>query len=560
MEKWRKNLLFFLKSKFYLLILSLTAVASYGFLITHHAIGIDDTPYALYFEEGLAAIVGRWVLFVLNKVVTIGDFAPYLTDLAGVLILMIAVTVWSTLFYTILKDRIPGYGYAFFACIFMSCPLISEVYVYHLHNGVAIGYLCSGISLCFFLEGLKWNKKSVYCFGGSLLSLWIALGCYESFMMVWLMGICLILMLKRMCGERVKVFKAIGTAGALALCVMILRSITIASVIGIFGLETLRDDAVQRSVTELLGWILQEDAMAKFAMILKRTYLMYVVFGCAYYPIGIFLLATVVILIAAVVLSIRRKDGWIFFLSIAAYVAAFSLIVIEGKETYYRCAQFLPVICGLGVLMFVWSVSALGTKVISCAKSGMAEAWRRNAAVFSRGLAWVILSVILWNQCADINKWFYVDWQKYEAAKETMHSVAYELERNFDTSKPVVFAGIYNAPVSIIQDAYVSYSSEEYKTMLKMTTWLDEHLLEKFYRAPGVWVVQQPTLSVIEWGKNAFDNNAELTKFFAMHGYNLVPNMDKELYEAAETYSLNLPSFPREGSIVDMGEYIIVHF
>ena len=136
----------------------------------------------------------------------------------------------------------------------------------------------------------------------------------------------------------------------------------------------------------------------------------------------------------------------------------------------------------------------------------------------------------------------------------------YELEKNFDISKPIAFTGIYEIPVSIIQDAYVSYSSAEYKTMLKMTTWLDEHLLEKFYRAPGVWVVQQPALSVIEWGKTAFDNNSELIKFFQMHGYNLVPNMDMELYEAAETYSLNLPSFPREGSIVDMGEYIIVHF
>lgn len=560
MENWKENFLFFAKNKVYVLLLSLTAVASYGFMITHHAVGIDDTPYSLYFEEGLAAIVGRWVLFVLNKVVTIGDFAPYLTDLAGVLILMVAVTVWSTLFYTILKDRIPGYGYVFFACVFLSCPLISEVYVYHLHNGVAIGYLCSGISLCFFLEGLKWSKKSLACFAGSLLSLWIALGCYESFMMVWLVGICIILMLKRMCGERVKVFAAIGTAGAVGLCVMVVRSITIAVVTGVFGLEALRDDAVQRSVMELVGWILQEDAMAKFAMVLKRTYLMYVVFGCAYYPIRIFLLATVVILIAAIVYSIRRKDGWIFLLSVAVYVAAFSLIVIEGKETYYRCAQFLPVICGFGVLVCAGGVSAFEKKLISGAKNGTAEVRRRKIAGLSRGVACMMLTVILWNQCADMNKWFYVDWQKYETAKETMQNVAYELERKFDTTKPIVFTGIYEAPVSIIQDAYVSYSSQEYKIMLLMTTWMDEHLLEKFYRSPGVWVVQQPTLSVIEWGKNAFDNNAELTKFFEMHGYHLVPNMDMELYETAEEYSLELPAFPREGSIVDMGEYIIVHF
>jgi hypothetical protein len=31
-------------------------------------------------------------------------------------------------------------------------------------------------------------------------------------------------------------------------------------------------------------------------------------------------------------------------------------------------------------------------------------------------------------------------------------------------------------------------------------------------------------------------------------------------YEAAVAYSMDLPTFPKEGSIVDMGDYILVHF
>ena len=48
----------------YLFLLSLVAACGYGFKIAHPVMGIDDTPYAYYFEEGLAAVVGRWVLFV----------------------------------------------------------------------------------------------------------------------------------------------------------------------------------------------------------------------------------------------------------------------------------------------------------------------------------------------------------------------------------------------------------------------------------------------------------------------------------------------------------------
>ena len=145
----------FYQNRIYLLLLGLSALFSYGFLVTHSAIGIDDTPYAYYFEEGLAAIVGRWVLFLLNKLVHIADYAPFLTDLGGVLILMAGVTVWCALFYSVFGETVPKPGYIMFSCLFLSSPILSEVFTYFLHNGVALGYLFCGISLCFFREGCK---------------------------------------------------------------------------------------------------------------------------------------------------------------------------------------------------------------------------------------------------------------------------------------------------------------------------------------------------------------------------------------------------------------------
>lgn len=96
--------------------------------------------------------------------------------------------------------------------------------------------------------------------------------------------------------------------------------------------------------------------------------------------------------------------------------------------------------------------------------------------------------------------------------------------------------------------------------MKRWTDPIDEHLLEKYYRDYGVWVAQTPSLSVIEWGRYAFDSDAELVRFFRMHGYGLEPYLQIGDYAAAEEYALNLPKFPQEGSIVDLGEYIMVHF
>ena len=560
MGRFREHVLSMIKNKVYMLMLSFTAVLSYGFLVTHQTVGIDDTPYTYYFEEGLSAIVGRWVFFLVNKVFHVSDFSPFITDFAGVLILMGAVTVWAALFRSILGDRVPMWGYAFFACIFISCPLISEVYPYYLHNGVSLGYLCTGVSLYFYRELAQSGKerRRLLLMGlGTAVFLWIAMGCYESFMIVWLVGIFLVLLTERYAGIRRKVFLALCQGAAAAVAAILLRSLMIAAVTGIFGLGELRDEAVQRSVTEMVSWMLEPEAGAVFAMALKRIFVMYGVFAYAYYPIFVFVLACAVMLAAGLGRAVKCKDIWCFLLTLGCFFASFLLVVVEGSATLYRSAQFLPVICGYGVLSAVY----LLWELFKWLRVRIQNADR--AALCCRvgsGLAIFCLCAILWNQCFDMNRWFYVDYMKYEDAKELAAEIAGELERGFDTSKPVVFTGTYQPPQGIIGDAYVVYRSETFYKMDRLACKVDEHLLEKFYREYGVWVAQTPALSVIDWGINAFENDGELVRFFAMHGYDIQVNMDSQRYETAQLYSAGLPHFPKEGSIVDMGDYIIVHF
>lgn len=550
MQKWKEDFLTLWKNKWYRYVLILTAVCSYGFLITHQAVGIDDTPYAYYFEEGLVAIVGRWVLFVLNKLFSISDFSPFMMDLIGVMLLFAAVMVWSTLFYSVLKDRLPVWGYLFFAGIFMSSPIISEVFTYYLHNGVGIGYLATGIGLCFFREGLMRleNKKAWKApFAAASLFVWIAIGCYESFMIVWLVGIVLLLLTERYTDVKRNVFVSLLIAAGITIAVILLRSLMIALVTGVFGLQSMRDEAVQRSLTEMLAWMFEPDAGAVFAMTLKRVFVMYGVFAYAYLPIAVFLAAAVFMIVYSIYKAITKKDAWVVLLTLGCLIAAFLLVIIEGDATLYRAAQFLPVICGYGVLLAGYAVCNI-------------KAWLQNrAGAFLSGMAIAAFSVLLFNQCSDMNRWFYVDYLKYEDAKNVMNQVMYELEKDYDLTKQVVFTGEYEPPKSILGDAYVEYNSKTFFAMKRITDMVDPHLLDKFYRDQGVWVAQTPALSVIDWGRNAFDSNAELVRFLAMHGH-VIPVSDPALYESAEIYAMSLPSFPKEGSIVDMGEYIIVHF
>lgn len=587
MKKWRDTFTMFIKRKSYIVLLALAALAGYGFKVMHPAIGIDDTPYAYYFEEGLVAIVGRWVLFLVNKILSIGEYAPFFTDFAAVLIFMLAVTVWSALFYSVFGEHIPKWGYAFFAVLFLTNPLISEVFTYFLHNGIAVGYLFSGISLCALREA-RLRLGLAKGFGGAELPvkrsvrdrvkasalpllctavcMCISIGCYESFMIVWLSGVALTLLSERMEGLKGKVWSSLFLSAGLAVTGLLLRSLMIALVTKGFGLENLQDEAVQRSVTELAGWMLEPGAFSEFAMVLKRIFVMYGVFAYAYYPIKIFVLASVILFLVSVWKGVCRRDVWIPVLMLGGFLVSFLLVIVEGKATLYRSAQFLPLISAFGLLLPVYAGRGIGEALTgrqnakTALMNGKHTAWKGVFGKTVKGLAVIGLSVICFNQCSDLNSWFYIDYLKYESAKETMYQVAYELEKGYDTSKPVIFTGIYEIPASLIQKAYVPYGSETWYKMKRLTDPVDEHLLEKFNRPDGVWVAQTPSLSVIEWGRFAFDDDTELVRFFSMHGRGLIPLTDREAYPEAEEYSRDFPDFPQEGSIVDCGDYIIVHF
>lgn len=602
MQKWRDSFFALYNNRLYRCALILTALCSYGFFVTHHTVGIDDTPFSLYFEEGLNAVIGRWFLYVLNKVFHVAEFAPFLADLAGVLVLMAAVAVWGTLLYSICRERVPLWGYLFFSCIFLSCPLLAEVYPYHLHNGVSVGYLCAGISLCFFREltesggGIKNILGRAF---GMAFFLFVAVGCYESLMIVWLLGLFLVLLTEKYMDISCKVFRLLGIAALSAVAALLLRSVMIEGLIRIFDLGYLREVAVQRTLGDVFGWLFEAGAAAEFAMAVKRFYVMYFAFAWAYYPIRIFVTASFFIGLYGLYSAIRRKSPWILLLTIGCFVCCFLLVPVEGKTTLYRAAQFVPVMCGYGAFLAAFAVGRLGQKhfrlrtgteremekpeekrekaidakseeemsgqesneAVSGLKrteaSGKNKFWGNSRKIVT-AVSVFLLSAVLWNQCFEMNKWFYVDWLKYESAVSLARQIDTALKKDFDTSKPVVFVGTYTPPKSIVKDAYVEYGSETFYRIKRLTDPIDEHLLDKFYRDYGVWVAQTPALSVLEWGINAFGSDEELARFFAMHGMEVKANTNQEYFAEASEYFLNMPVFPEDGSIEDRGEYIIV--
>lgn len=564
MKNWKEDIEYFLHKKCYWLLLCLTGLFGYGYLVTHATVGIDDTPWYLYFRQGLSASVGRWVIFLLGKVLRIADFAPFLTDLAGVLLLMAGAFAFSVLMHHLWKETVPFYGYLFFACFLVASPIWAEVFVYFLHNGVGLGYLLLALSLCVFCHSCEEKKKAGYVI--SALLLWVSIGCYESMMVAWLVGFFVILLAGQYMGRKQRIILT-GVKGAgVMVAAMALRTVWLPVMKAVFSLDKITDISYTRSITEMADWVGDASQRADFVMAIKRAFVMYGVFAFAYLPVLLFVLSAFVMMVAGICHSIRKKEGWTVLLTVGMLVSCFLLMPIEGKVTLYRSAQFLPLVCGAGVLLFtrILEIHLQRWENRGAVRKDQASAIKEKRMLpkLLRGLAVVILSIFLFNQCADLNRWFYMDDMKYQAARETAGQVAYELKKGFDLSKPVVFTGIYEIPPAIIQDAYVSYGSRTFYCMDAVSGIVDPHILEKFYRPQGVWVVQAPMLSVIEWGRTAFGNNKEIANFFELHGWFMVPCMDQETIEWAQQYAVDkeLPRFPQEGSILDMGDYVLVNF
>lgn len=547
MKEFCKDIRFFWTNKFYAAVVSLAAVCSYGFKVSHEAIGIDDTCIPLYFEEGLAPAVGRWTLYVINKIFHISDFAPWVTEAAGVLLMLLAATVWCVVFSRILGRERTMAGYTLFAALFISCPLISEIYVYYLHNGISLAYGLTGISLLFLLKalgtGADKKRRLMHTVTASAF-LAVALGCYESFMIVFAVGMVFLFLLLRSFGREEKKYAEAPWAWAAALfivavCAIVFRWLVLRLVLGIFRIEIPESFLVEyRSVFSFT-----EMSMAEFFMIFKRFWVKYYLNGFAYFPITVLVLGIAAILIICLVIGIRKKDIFLPIAALGVPVLPLCMVVIEGKETYYRAAQYVPLV---GAFAFFFTL----VLVKECLPR------------FCTTVCVALAVVLLWNQCAEMNKWFYVDYLKYQDARNVMLQVAYELEKGYDTGKPIVFRGAYLVPFWIAEDAYLEYGSAEYNRLRSVGDLIDPHLIEKYNADDGNGYVfaETPVNSTLRWGVTAFDGTAsELGNFWRMLGYSFRIETDLRKIEEAEKISEEMPEFPQTGYIKECGDYIIVN-
>lgn len=531
----------------------LIAFLAYITQLLYPTVGIDDTAIKMYFTDGVAPAAGRWCLFLLRYVFPV-DYNPYFIELLGILIFALSASLWCVVFYRMFGEKLPAPVYMISAGALVSSPILAEVVVWYLQNGIFIGYGVTALAVLCTMECLKageeakgknLNYKSI-CRNLflSIAFLTIALGFYESFVIVFMMAVLLLFSLIRAINKEGYSRRpaewlwksAVILGGSMAARTAILFVLSV-----LFHLED-QKLLKSRGFLEVLGWFDGSRGMDDFVLMLKEFFVKYYLHGLVYLPVLILDIAIGILLVWSVRYALLKKDFWIPAGVLGSLMLPWAMAVLEGVASYYRSGQYVPFVTAFAVLLASWELRDTKNKVL------------RTAALAGAG-------ILLYNQCYEMNKWLYIEALKYEDAKRTLGRVELVIARDCNPDKPVCMIGNYEIPEGILEDAYCPRWSKRYRLTERLVKAVDARIFEKYDTPAGYGAAETPRLNFINWGMVAFHTyDRELIKFCRMHGLMLQEDLNTEHYREAEEVMQDGPVWPEEGSVREMKDYIIVHF
>lgn len=368
---------------------------------------------------------------------------------------------WCFLIKQILESagvRLHEWLYGLATALAVSCPIISELWVYYLHNGIAIAYGLTALALLLFLQSLRHDGcHSLIKTVGSGVCLAMALGCYVTMMDCFLIGALAFFMILHALSDRRENeiytirFLPWAVRGGIILAVsMGLRIVIHKALMAIYHLDNMALYGMNDYNPVFGDLFVTPGALG---MLIKKMYLRYFVNGVAYLPVAFFVLSFVMISVWAFYFAIRKKDLWVIVCVPAMILVPVLSNVVGGGVKEYRSAQFVPIVIMLGFLFCaaaVYSCNGLQIKFVRV----------MIAAIASAGII---------VQIKDMNKWFIQDYKKYLEAKQIMTDVAENLVENYDIRKPIVVVGATLLGSELCQEASISYDSWKYRIITGLT-------------------------------------------------------------------------------------------
>ncbi|MBI4855197.1 MAG: glucosyltransferase domain-containing protein [Acetobacterium woodii] len=536
LKELKENVKYFLNSRWYMVPLLLVTIMSFGFTLTHPTISVDDTAMDYYYRQNELLTQGRFFQVLIDKVLGIYNFRPFVLDFFAILCLIAAAVLWCSLFKKVSGNQLKSMGYVFFACFFVSYPLINEIFIYmgsDFETGLGHAMIPVILFIMFMMSSdtKNLNKPSTYIVPSFLIALTLSL--YESFAVVYLFGIFAILILRFLYSDDSRNIKDTFKRG-IYYVIPLICGIALRLVIDMI-LKLMFHLGTSTNASKEIHW--DQGVMENLPKLIKGVTVSFLYNGLVYLPITMLLIAIGVTLFLMVRQGIKHRSLTIVALYLGSIVSIFSLTILQGIETPYRACTVFSV--------FIAFIFMLGLQFVEESKIRI-EIKKAVIVLLCIGIIW---------QVNDINKWFYVDYMRYEEEVNVVNQVAAEIRSNYDyLNKPVVFLGDYKLSDNINQ-----YTSAE-KTSLAGTLYMNLTGIVPEGKYAYKYV-QTNGDSFLDWavGWNFENNVSEAHKFFKDLGYDFKAD-NYDMREEAYTLAKDKPVWPQKGSIFETDKFIIVNF
>ena len=178
------------KNRKYLYTIIFIAILSYGFAITHYAIGVDDLCFDRYVNGTYILSAKRWGTWLLYNILNISEFSPFWLDFltaTGIIIIAILVSVFIKK-ETKEKNIIP---YIVFSGVFISSPIINNFFMYQSTNFAIVvsNMILIVCGMLIYYNYFKVKDKLMYLIIGFVMTIPISMyeSCAQTFMVFILM-------------------------------------------------------------------------------------------------------------------------------------------------------------------------------------------------------------------------------------------------------------------------------------------------------------------------------------------------------------------------------------
>ena len=544
MGKTKEDITFFVKQRLYVIALLVSAIMSYGYQITHSSLAIDDICVDLYYLDGFGVAIGRWPFFVLRHwfhLDGITNYIPFLVDFFAVILMVLAAVIWSIYIKRIAscyQIRIGVLAYSVFSCLFLSYSLIAQVWIYYLHNGIALGFVLVGISMLLMLSPFEDRSLfQVRYLKAELLSVvlvCIAASFYESLMTVFLFGVCIFLLLAYYRENRLDykhVFSVIFRAFIVLVLAIILRSCIIRVITNIYGFSYIPRQA------QINGIIY---TFSNLKSIIGNTVCDYLLLP-EYQPIRLFMLCTLFGTIYLLVDAVMKKRVYLLIIGIFSFLSVFSCTLFMSSVLPYRTMQVLSVYVAFCMMIFAQKLCLF---------------YHSNNYVKSiiSVVSYIILGITIWNNYCEINYSFYMEYENCAYNMSKISHIGHDLEKmgyNPEDEKVIIIGEATNN---------MPYPREE-DMIIEGTVW------DRARKSVGALCntsgeirnyYQNVSNDVFNWALNAFGNQQQMVKLFRRVGYNINPyDYNEEILSNIDVSTM--PQYPMDGYIKKIGEVYVVN-